>query len=328
MTPVATAPTTGGLLDELAGCARPRVRPDIPVMWRGESSIQIGDRVIVDRVGRAHVAWITSLDGMCPVDAIAESLTIPEPEAARLVRALRAAGALDDAARIPAPMRWLSQPEREVCASRHGAAVHTYLDPRVAEQATAARADCRLGVVGSGPLAERIIDAAHEAGLGRDDVHPTVIILAAEDAHPDAPAPLGLPAPERPHLPVAAYGGRAVAGPLVLPGRTSCMRCAHLHRRDADPSWPLLAVQWSQALRAMAVPPRDPALLRLAALHAVLLVREWLDRPHEPEHWADCAIEIELPSAASVRRNRPVHPLCGCQWLPATTADPRPREAS
>ena len=316
MTVVAPAASALGLIDELAGYARPRVRVDVPVMWRSDSSIQIGERTIVDRVTRAHVAWISSLDGLSGPATIVESLTIAEPEAARMVRALRAAGALEDAARIPAPLRWLPQPDRDVGAARHAAAVHTYRDPVAAERATVARANCRLGVAGAGLLADLVHDAAVAAGLGRDDGHPTVIVLADDDAHPDCPAPVGMPAPERPHLPVAAYGGRAVAGPLVLPGRTSCLRCAHLHRRDADPAWPLLAVQWSQAVRTLATPPRDPTLLRLAALHAVLLVRAWLDQPDEPDRWAHCAIEIALPSGLAVRRERPPHPLCGCRWLP------------
>ena len=100
-------------LTELEAFARPRLRDDVPVMWRSAAAIQIGEDVIVDRVTRSHVAWLSSLDGLHPPDAIESSLTIPEPEAARLVRALLAAGALEDAARIPEPMRWLPQPDRD-----------------------------------------------------------------------------------------------------------------------------------------------------------------------------------------------------------------------
>ena len=36
------------------------------------------------------------------------------------------------------------------------------------------------------------------------------------------------------------------SGPLVLPGRTSCLRCADLTRRDADPQWPMVLAQLSR----------------------------------------------------------------------------------
>ena len=37
-----------------------------------------------------------------------------------------------------------------------------------------------------------------------------------------------------PHLPVRVRDGTGLVGPLVLPGVTSCLRCADLHRSDRD----------------------------------------------------------------------------------------------
>ena len=313
MTAAAALPEPTGLLAELRAFARPRLRDDVPVMWRGPSSIQIGDDVIVDRVTRAHVAWMSSLDGACSPDAIVESLTIPEHEATRLIRALLAATALEDAARIPAPLRWIPQPERDVAAGRHAAALRTYRDPEVAVAATTARARTRVGVMGRGPLVEQVTAALQCAGLARDDVHPGVIVLAG-DGHPDAPVTIGSECPDLPHLPIAGYGDRATVGPLVIPGHTACLLCAQLHRRDADPAWPLLAVQWSQALGGLAVPTRDPLLMQLAALHAALLIRAWVDLPAEPEHWSGRAIDLTLPHGHARARQVPPHPLCGCRW--------------
>ena len=42
-------------------------------------------------------------------------------------------------------------------------------------------------------------------------------------------------------LPLAEQTG--LIGPLVLPGATSCLNCADLHRSDRDASWPALAAQ-------------------------------------------------------------------------------------
>lgn len=306
-------PVPRPVLDSLTGYRRPRLRADVPVMWRTDSTIQIGEDVIVDRVTRSHVAWLASLDGLSTPAAITESLTIPEPEADRLVRALRAANALEDASRIPAPLRWIPQPERDVAAARHAAAVQTYGDAELATRATVARDACRVRVLGSGGVADEIDRAILAAGFTRDDAHPTVIVLATTP-HPDVPLGLGEVPPDLPHLPIGVHGARAVVGPIVVPGVTSCLRCAHLHRRDADPAWPVIAVQWAQAMRDLPIPPRDPLLTRLAADHAALLLRSWTDAPELTQCWSGTAVEIRLPGGEATRRTRAPHPLCGCLW--------------
>jgi hypothetical protein len=46
-----------------------------------------------------------------------------------------------------------------------------------------------------------------------------------------------------PHLLVTAGEGVGSVGPLVLPGRTPCLRCLDLIRRDRDPSWPTVGAR-------------------------------------------------------------------------------------
>ncbi|MEO3814734.1 ThiF family adenylyltransferase [Sphaerisporangium sp. B11E5] len=43
-----------------------------------------------------------------------------------------------------------------------------------------------------------------------------------------------------PHLLVSATEGIGTVGPLVLPGRSPCLHCLELTRRDHDPAWPLV----------------------------------------------------------------------------------------
>ncbi|MEV5411693.1 ThiF family adenylyltransferase [Thermopolyspora sp. NPDC052614] len=43
-----------------------------------------------------------------------------------------------------------------------------------------------------------------------------------------------------PHLLAAASEGVGTVGPLVVPGRTACLACLDLVRRDRDPGWPLV----------------------------------------------------------------------------------------
>ncbi len=46
-----------------------------------------------------------------------------------------------------------------------------------------------------------------------------------------------------PHLAVRVRDGTGLIGPLVIPGVTSCLRCADLHRSDRDNAWPAIAAQ-------------------------------------------------------------------------------------
>lgn len=301
-------------LPDLAGFRRPRLRDDVPILWRGESSIQLGDDVIIDRVTRSHVAWMRSLDGLASAADVEESLTIPEHEARRLVRALLAAGAIDDAARIPATLRWAPQERRDAVTGRFGATLRTIRDLDAAYAILEARDRCAVAITGVGAVADAVTAAMAAAGLAvGGDEHATIAVLA-DATHPDVPRCFDHDLQDRPHVHVGVLGDRAVVGPLVVPGHTSCLRCAHLHRRDADAAWPLLAVQWAHAVSSMPCPPVDPILVQLAAVQASLLVRRWVDSPTTPDAWSGFALELRLPDGSAQRLDRPTHPLCGCRW--------------
>lgn len=45
------------------------------------------------------------------------------------------------------------------------------------------------------------------------------------------------------HLPVSFERGRVTVGPLVVPGQSPCLACRDAHDRDSDPAWPLLHAQ-------------------------------------------------------------------------------------
>jgi hypothetical protein len=305
---------TPGVLPDLAGFRRPRLRDDVPILWRGETSIQLGDDIVIDRVTRSHVAWMTSLDGLASPADLEESLTIPEHEARRLVRALLAAGAIDDAARIPATLRWASQEQRDAVAGQFGAALRTCRDLDTAYAILEARDRCSVAICGAGAIADAVAYAMAAAGFTiGDEEHATIAVLA-DASHPDVPRHFDHDLQDRPHLHLGVLGDRAVVGPLVVPGATSCLRCAHLHRRDADAAWPLLSVQWAHAVRSMPCPPMDPLLVQLAATQAGLLVRRWTDSPSTPDAWSGFALELRLPDGIPQRLDRPAHPLCGCLW--------------
>jgi hypothetical protein len=111
-----------------------------------------------------------------------------------------------------------------------------------------------------------------------------------------------------PHLVAAVRGQTGVVGPLVVPGITSCLRCADLHRRDADPRWPTLAAQ----LTAVEPPPSGATVTcLLTAATAALQVLAYLDGTGAPGT-LDATIELGPPDHAPRLRRWTAHPACGC----------------
>ena len=112
-----------------------------------------------------------------------------------------------------------------------------------------------------------------------------------------------------PHLVATVRGETGVVGPLVVPGVTSCLRCADLHRRDADPRWPRLAAQLTAA-----EPPPSGATVTclLTAATAALQVLAYLDgsgRAGDPGR--DRGTAARRTCVPRLRR-WPAHPACGC----------------
>ncbi|HEY0165958.1 MAG TPA: hypothetical protein VGB75_02850 [Jatrophihabitans sp.] len=118
-----------------------------------------------------------------------------------------------------------------------------------------------------------------------------------------------------PHLPASVDGQRAVIGPLVLPGRTGCLRCADLHRADRDPAWPALAVQLGARPRRRIT--SDVALCVATAGVAVGQGLAYLDRQRPATIGA--SLEWQLPDWRLRRRGWPAHYGCDCG---AATANP------
>jgi hypothetical protein len=127
-----------------------------------------------------------------------------------------------------------------------------------------------------------------------DPVDPTV----AESLHLDGLA----------HLATHVRGVHAVIGPLVVPGVTSCLRCADLHRTDRDPSWPSFAVQLS-GLPSQRV-AADVALCVAVAGLAASQALAYLDR--QVPATVNGTLEWQLPDWRLRRRSWPPHSGCEC----------------
>ncbi len=113
-----------------------------------------------------------------------------------------------------------------------------------------------------------------------------------------------------PHLIGYAHEGTAVVGPLVWPGRSSCLHCAELHRADRDPAWPKLAAQLVGQ-----VPTAGLACTQLAAALTTEQVLATLAGPSAglpvPPIWG-AALELDPVQGTLRRHPRPAHPRCDC----------------
>jgi hypothetical protein len=112
-----------------------------------------------------------------------------------------------------------------------------------------------------------------------------------------------------PHLVVGVRETTAVVGPLVLPGLSSCLRCADLHRADRDPAWPVVAAQLA-GVRRRRDEPCDVVLATVAAGLAALQCLAHLDG--RPTASAGASLELALPDWRLRRRSWPPHPRCDC----------------
>ena len=143
------------------------------------------------------------------------------------------------------------------------------------------------------------------SGAARPD-----LAIVAPSEEPDRGLVAALVRSGIPHLVVRVVEDRGIVGPFVLPGRTSCVRCADLYRSDRDPSYPRLL---AQCLSEQTVtPPCDVALAGLVGNLAAMHVLQYVggDLPDS----CGATIEVHTPTGRQHRRRWPTHPECGCHW--------------
>lgn len=135
----------------------------------------------------------------------------------------------------------------------------------------------------------------------------TALVVLAPQPGPDVTTAERLRRDGVPHLAVDAVDGAGIVGPLVLPGRSACLRCLDLHRRDRDPGW------------RPAGEPDGPvaagaALAVATASLAAIQVLAFLDQRTAgiPPATVDGTLELRPPDWRLRRRTWPPHPECGC----------------
>ena len=125
------------------------------------------------------------------------------------------------------------------------------------------------------------------------------------------------------HLAVVVGDLGVEVGPLVVPGRTACLRCVALERTRLDPAWPALATQ----LGAAPAPPPPWAVSRQAAGLAVHAALAHLDgRPGGLLTGEGITTSVRLSSAdlLGVRTPWLRRAECGCGGVEEAVTDGRP----
>jgi hypothetical protein len=330
------------------------LNPATRVLWRSADTVQLelGDRAVV--VEGADTELIRRLTACPPSDAPSATPRHPpalqrlvtcgfiwprsgspgtdirlRPPAARLSAELTALAARR------------SQSAADILAGRRCAAVVVHGTGRVAAQIAVLLAAAGIGrVYAADSQPVRLPDCAPGGVTPADEGRPfsaSVSDAIARDA-PDAqsaPLPFGaspdlvvlagdepldierrtvLHADGVAHLAVVIGIGSGVVGPLVVPGRSSCLRCADLHRKERDAAWPALAVQ-------LGVPRRQGAACEVSLATAVAGIAAMQALAHldgeAPAVW-EGTLEMHPPDWRLRRRSWPAHPSCDC-LLPSPT---------
>ncbi len=186
----------------------------------------------------------------------------------------------------------------------------TCRDLRPAGPADAAPAG--LDLTGAGEpreqgVARAVRRVAPDIRTDDDETRPDLVVLT--DDHD--PGLIGeLMAECVPHLTATAAEAIGVVGPLVLPGRSACLRCLDLTRRDRDPGWPLIAAQL--AGKSPATPACDAVLATAVAAQAAGQVLAFVDRSGPEPAVINGTLELVLPDWRWRRRTWPLHHECGC----------------
>lgn len=170
-----------------------------------------------------------------------------------------------------------------------------------------------VAVAGAGPLADAVATCLSDSGIGTvsrlrggdSGVGPEVVVVASRTTEPDRALTEDLFRNDRVHLVVRIEPGAAVVGPLVVPGRTPCVRCHDLHRTRLDAAWPRLL---AQLCRQSGDTP--PTLTTWAAVTATAQVRAFLGGAI-PET-AGRSLELSQRDFRLRSRPWPAHPGCGC----------------
>lgn len=186
----------------------------------------------------------------------------------------------------------------------------------------------RVRIHGLGELARSLAEGLTAAGLPvtTDPLGPAALtrtrrldcnlLILADRLLVDPAVRLALMAARTPHLPVRVLDGIGVIGPLVLPGHSSCLRCADLYRTEMDPEWPVLAARLA-ASPGGADPETIAVTAALACREITGIARQLAAPDGGPPQTVDHRLQVHARPAGTRLVPAPAHPRCDCRSTPA-----------
>ncbi len=257
-----------------------RLRSPLVCAWRESGVLQLGERLVLRGAPAQTPEVVAALVGGASGASLSDRFPAVGGECLlRLLGALRRAGVLVPAE--PSPTRTVRVLGDGNLARALGQGLR---DDGIATRT--ARLPRLLTAEGLGPAGDYVLT-----------------VLATPTCEPDRAVTDALVRDGRPFLVVRLHEGRGSVGPLVVPGRTPCLRCDDLHHRDHDPAWPRVVAQLAHlpCFASAAVAAGDGATARVQA-QSVLAGAV-------PD-----ALGTVLDTEGGVLRARRVesHPECGC----------------
>lgn len=281
-----------------------QLRPNTPIIRRDDLHAYVGDADHPIPLTEGEEQWLRSL-GQHTSWLQARSECPTGVDRAKVISTyLTQQGVLH----TPNECWWLS-PDERLFAQPHVAALSAW-HPQP-ETAIAARSSWTVSIEGAGAAASALRTVLAHSGLTCTEEN-TADLVACVGVN-------GLHVPEtlinggnllRPHVPVSVFRASASIGPLVVPGKTPCLRCNYLHRLDADPHWAVVATQWAAAKETWSHDV-DPLVAWQAAVAATSMVRTWVD---EPESAVAHVVLLKVCEPTPIIRQVRPHPRCGCLW--------------
>ncbi len=150
---------------------------------------------------------------------------------------------------------------------------------------------------------------------------PDLVVLADE-----IPQPVGLTALHADsvaHLQVRLRDGIGVVGPLVLPGRSTCLSCIDLQRTAQDREWPLAAAQLVGTCGRA-----DPSCVAATAGLATAQALAALDGVGPGPPALDATLELDVTAGTLRRREWSPDPACHCRAASVPGGPPHGRATS
>jgi bacteriocin biosynthesis cyclodehydratase domain-containing protein len=201
--------------------------------------------------------------------------------------------------------------------------VSSLVDAAVVTSISRARSrTASIRIHGRGPLSDLLASALRCSGA---------LITQSSRTHAGSPADLAvltdflvsdprvvrdLHAAGVPYLPVRVRDGVGLVGPLVVPGVTSCLECADLHRSDRDSAWPAVAAQLRDTVgsadRATVLATAALALNQVDRVVRAVHGGHGMADTAEPPATLNTTLEFDVNVGSVAARRWPRHPRCGC----------------